>query len=239
MDEILRQTLGQDGSYAYMSGPSFAREMALEQATAVVFASRDEQLAEDLALAFSGPSFKCFTTTDVIGLEIGGAVKNVVALAAGMCEGLDLGTNAKAGLVTRGCAEMRRLATLMGGRASTVSGLSGVGDAFATCFGPLSRNRSFGYRLGRGESVQDILGSMNEVSEGVQTSYALVDLIRRKDHSYRIDLKYPILMGVNRILEGEITPEEGLQNLMAMPLRAESFQFLEDRAVVGGGAGVG
>ncbi|CAM9652221.1 unnamed protein product [Heterosigma akashiwo] len=171
MDEILRQTLGQDGSYAYMSGPSFAREMALEQATAVVFASRDEQLAEDLALAFSGPSFKCFTTTDVIGLEIGGAVKNVGSLAAGMCEGLDLGTNAKAGLVTRGCAEMRRLATLMGGRASTVSGLSGVGDAFATCFGPLSRNRSFGYRLGRGESVQDILGSMSEVGEGVQTSY--------------------------------------------------------------------
>mmetsp|Transcript_38066 Transcript_38066/g.50151 ORF Transcript_38066/g.50151 Transcript_38066/m.50151 type:complete len:411 (+) Transcript_38066:320-1552(+) len=227
MDDIMRETLGENGSYAYMSGPSFAREMALEQATAVVFASRDQQLAQDLAQVFSGPNFKCFTSQDVMGLEIGGAVKNVVALAAGMCDGLGLGTNAKAGLVTRGCAEMRRLASHMGGQASTISGLSGVGDAFATCFGPLSRNRNFGYRLGTGEKIEDILASMNEVSEGVQTSYALVDLIKKVDNSYRIDLKYPILFGVNRVLKGETTPAEGLSDLMAMPLRAENFEVFE------------
>jgi len=225
MDDILKQTFGEDGAYAYMSGPSFAREMALEQATAVVFASRELQLAQDLAQLFSGPTFKCFTGTDVIGLEVGGAVKNVIALAAGMCDGLGLGTNAKAGLVTRGCAEMKRIAKLVGGKGSTISGLSGVGDTFATCFGPLSRNRQFGYRLGAGETKEDIIKDSKEVAEGVATAEALVDLILRKDNSYRVDLKYPILMGVNQVIQGQTTAQQAMDALMRMPLRAESFEF--------------
>ncbi|CAN0388186.1 unnamed protein product, partial [Ectocarpus sp. 8 AP-2014] len=112
----------------------------------------------------SSPTFRCFTSKDVVGVEVGGAVKNVIALAAGMCEGLGLGTNAMAGLVTRGCGEMRRLAIILGGKSRTLSGLSGVGDTFGTCFGPLSRNRNFGIRLGKGESMEEILASSTEVT---------------------------------------------------------------------------
>lgn len=116
---------------------------------------------------------------------MGGAVKNVIALAAGMCEGLGLGTNSMAALVTRGCAEMRRIAVLLGGRSCTLSGLSGVGDTFGTCFGPLSRNRNFGIRLGQGESMSEILASSTEVAEGVETARALAALIRRTDKGFR------------------------------------------------------
>lgn len=164
-----------------------------------------------------------FTTKDVIGVEIGGAVKNVIALAAGMCEGLGLGTNAMSGLVTRGCAEMRRLGMVFGARPSTIAGLSGVGDTFGTCFGPLSRNRSFGYRLGKGETMEDILSSTTEVAEGVDTSIALVKMIKTQCKGYRLDLKYPILFGVADILEGSQTPEDGLKGLMNMPMRRENF----------------
>jgi glycerol-3-phosphate dehydrogenase (NAD+) len=223
MADILKECLGEDRSYAFLSGPSFAREICEGVATAVVIASEDLLLADDLADILSSENFRVFTTKDVIGVEIGGAVKNVIALAAGMCEGLGLGTNAMSGLVTRGCAEMRRLGLALGARPSTISGLSGVGDTFGTCFGPLSRNRKFGYRLGKGETMEEILASTTEVAEGVETSKALVKMIKARCKGYRLDLKFPILFGVADILEGKQTPEDGLKGLMNMPMRMESF----------------
>lgn len=223
MVDILKECLGEDRSYAFLSGPSFAREICEGVATAVVIASEDLLLADDLADMMSSENFRVFTTKDVIGVEIGGAVKNVIAIAAGMCEGLGLGTNAMSGLVTRGCAEMRRLGLTLGARPSTISGLSGVGDTFGTCFGPLSRNRKFGYRLGKGETVEEILASSTEVAEGYETSKALVKMIKSRCKGYRLDLKFPILFGVADILEGKQTPEDGLKGLMNMPMRMESF----------------
>mmetsp|Transcript_35180 Transcript_35180/g.85226 ORF Transcript_35180/g.85226 Transcript_35180/m.85226 type:complete len:435 (+) Transcript_35180:139-1443(+) len=223
MTDILEDVLGEDRPLAFLSGPSFAREIIEGVATAVVIASDDLDLARDLAFLLSDDNFKCFTSQDVIGVEIGGAVKNVIALGAGMCEGLGLGTNAMSGLVTRGCNEMRRLGVTFGARPSTIAGLSGVGDTFGTCFGPLSRNRKFGYRLGKGETMAEILESTTEVAEGVDTALAVVNLIETKCKGYRLDLKYPILFGIARILEGKQTPLEGLEGLMNMPMQMENF----------------
>lgn len=223
MNDIFRETLGEDRPYAFLSGPSFAREICEGVATAVVIASEDLMLASDLAQLLSDDNFRVFTTKDVVGVEVGGAVKNVIALAAGMCEGLGLGTNAMSGLVTRGCGEMRRLGLTFGAMPSTIAGLSGVGDTFGTCFGPLSRNRSFGFRLGKGETMEEILASTTEVAEGVDTSIALVNLIKAKCKGYRMDLKYPILFGVAAILQGKQTPKEGLEGLMRMPFIMENF----------------
>ena len=223
MADILKECLGEDRSYAFLSGPSFAREICEGVATAVVIASEDLMLADDLAELMAGEDFAVFTSRDVIGVEVGGAVKNVIAIAAGMCEGLGLGTNAMSGLVTRGCGEMRRLGIYLGARPSTISGLSGVGDTFGTCFGPLSRNRQFGYRLGKGETPEEIRASMNEVAEGVDTSIALVKMIKKRCKGYRLDLKYPILFGVADIIEGNMKPLEGLQGLMNFPTRMENY----------------
>lgn len=223
MADILRDCLGEDRSYAFLSGPSFAREICEGVATAVVIASEDIMLADDLAELMAGEDFAVFTSRDVIGIEVGGAVKNVIAIAAGMCEGLGLGTNALSGLVTRGCGEMRRLGIYLGARPSTISGLSGVGDTFGTCFGPLSRNRQFGYRLGRGETAEEIRASMTEVAEGVDTSIALVKMIKERCKGYRLDLKYPILFGVAEIIEGNMKPLEGLKGLMNFPTRMENY----------------
>ena len=221
MCEILPSILGDKRGYAFLSGPSFAREIAVGLATAVVVASDDRRLAYELSAILSSPSFRVFTSQDVVGLEVGGAVKNVIALAAGMCEGLGLGTNAVTALVTRGCYEMQRIALAMGGRSSTIMGLSGVGDTFGTCFGPLSRNRTLGIRLGKGEKLQDILDSVSEVAEGVETAFALERLIKASHRSYRLDLKFPIVFGVVEILRGNRTPREGLQDLMLLPIRPE------------------
>lgn len=223
MADILKECLGEDRSYAFLSGPSFAREICEGVATAVVIASEDLMLADDLADLMAGEDFAVFTSRDVIGVEVGGAVKNVIAIAAGMCEGLGLGTNAMSGLVTRGCGEMRRLGIYLGARPSTISGLSGVGDTFGTCFGPLSRNRGFGYRLGKGETPEEIRASMEEVAEGVDTSIALVKMIKARCKGYRLDLKYPILFGVADIIEGKMKPLEGLNLLMTFPTRMENY----------------
>mmetsp|Transcript_1674 Transcript_1674/g.3504 ORF Transcript_1674/g.3504 Transcript_1674/m.3504 type:complete len:434 (-) Transcript_1674:107-1408(-) len=224
MADVIKDVLGEHRPLAFLSGPSFAREIVEGVgATVVVIASEDVDLARDLAALISDGRFKCFTSTDVIGVEIGGAVKNVIALGAGMCEGLGLGTNAMSGLVTRGCNEMRRLGLTFGAESSTIAGLSGVGDTFGTCFGPLSRNRKFGYRLGQGETMEEILESTSEVAEGVDTALAVVRLIEKECKGYRLDLKYPILFGIARILEGKSTPLEGLEGLMNMPMQMENF----------------
>ena len=174
MQDILIETLGTERDYGFLSGPSFAREIAQGLATAVVVASESEALANDISDIMASEQFRVFTSRDVVGVEVGGAVKNVLAIAAGMCEGLGLGTNAMAGLVTRGCYEMQKIAVSLGARPSTLMGLSGVGETFGTCFGPLSRNRNLGVRLGKGEKLDDILGSSTEVAEGAATALSLV-----------------------------------------------------------------
>jgi len=224
MKDILVEETGTMRELAFLSGPSFAKEIAAGLATAVTVASASERLCDETVELFANSNFKVFTSSDVMGVEIGGAVKNVIAIAAGMCEGLGLGTNAMSALVTRGCLEMTMVAKAVGGKRSTLMGLSGVGDTFGTCFGPLSRNRQLGYRLGKGEKLDDILGGSTEVAEGYATSLSLVDYIDNKlPDSFRKDLKFPILYGVAGILKGEITPQDGMEALMVLPIRSEVF----------------
>ena len=172
MADILHEVCGKDRPYAFLSGPSFAREIMEQLCTAVVIASDDIMLADDLADVLTNDHFRVFTSRDVIGVEVGGSVKNVIAIAAGMSEGLENGTNAMSSLVTRGCAEMRRLGLFLGASPSTLAGLSGVGDTFGTCFGPLSRNRNFGIRLGRGETMDEV--SQPTTDDGEETRVIVV-----------------------------------------------------------------
>jgi len=223
MNDVIVDCLGDHRPLAVLSGPAFAGEITEGKVTAVTIASDDRELANDMIEILASTNFRAFYTPDVVGVEVGGAVKNVIAIAAGMCEGLGLGTNAMAALVTRGCTEMRRLAVVCGGEPATVFGLSGVGDTFGTCFGPLSRNRQVGIRLGRGEKLEDILASTSEVAEGVATARAVTALVNAKVRGYRRDLKFPILFGVAAILDGKLSPREGLERLMSMPLRVEDF----------------
>ena len=193
MSDVLTECLGADRPLAYLSGPSFAAEIVNGIVTAVTIASYDRNLAIDVCTLLSSTNFRALYTPDVIGVEVGGAIKNVIAIAAGLCEGLGLGTNAMAALVTRGCSEMRRVVVMMGGEPSTVFGLSGVGDTFGTCFGPLSRNRQVGIRLGQGENIDNILAGTTEVAEGVATSRALKRLLDKKvrDRPGRLDATWP------------------------------------------------
>eukprot|EP00308_Calcidiscus_leptoporus_P012392 CAMPEP_0119403512 /NCGR_PEP_ID=MMETSP1334-20130426/143420_1 /TAXON_ID=127549 /ORGANISM="Calcidiscus leptoporus, Strain RCC1130" /LENGTH=412 /DNA_ID=CAMNT_0007427459 /DNA_START=159 /DNA_END=1397 /DNA_ORIENTATION=+ len=184
MCDVLAECLGEERPIAVLSGPAFAGEIAAGLATAVTVACVDRDLANDLMELLATTNFRALYSPDVIGVEVGGAVKNVIAIAAGMCEGLGLGTNAMAALVTRGCSEMRRLVSVCGGEPATVFGLSGVGDTFGTCFGPLSRNRQVGLRLGRGEALSVILGSSSEVAEGVATAQAITALVNQKAVDY-------------------------------------------------------
>jgi glycerol-3-phosphate dehydrogenase (NAD+) len=226
MFEILQETISADGNrrpLAFLSGPSFAKEIMQELPTAVVIACEKLETAKQIANMLSSPTFKVFTTTDYIGVEVAGALKNIIAIAAGMAEGMGLGMNAIAGLVTRGCSEMRRVAEYLGGSPVTLSGLSGVGDTFLTCFGPLSRNRTVGYRLGKGERLDEILKTSQEVAEGVATAKAVVEWLPSiLNTTYtRALVRFPILLSVAPILEGKLTPEEGMQQLMAMPPTVE------------------
>jgi glycerol-3-phosphate dehydrogenase len=192
------------------------------QATAVVIASINDELASELSDMLSSIEFRCHTSRDVTGVELGGAMKNVIALAAGMCEGLGLGMNAMSSLITRGCTEMGRMGALFGADQETFAGLAGVGDTFGTCLGPLSRNRQVGIRLAKGEKLDDILKTLDGVSEGVLTSLALEQLIKTKVRPAVCEMKFPIISGVSSIIKGNITPEFGLRLLMQYPLRDEN-----------------
>lgn len=222
MSDIIVETLGSECRAAYLSGPSFAREIMNRQATAVVIASTEEALANELSEMLSSVEFRCHTSGDVTGVELAGAMKNVIALAAGMCEGLGLGMNALSSLITRGCTEMGRMGVLLGADQETFAGLAGVGDTFGTCLGPLSRNRQVGVRLAEGEKLGDILETMDGVSEGVLTSIALEQLIKKKVRPAVCEMKFPIISGVSSIIKGKITPEYGLRLLMNFPLRNEN-----------------
>lgn len=222
MNDIILETLGPERRAAFLSGPSFAKEIMNGEATAVVIASNHDYLASELAEILSCDFFRCHTSRDVKGVELGGAIKNVIALGAGMCEGLGLGMNAMSSLVTRGCMEMGRMGTLFGAEEETFGGLAGVGDTFGTCLGPLSRNRQVGIRLAKGESLPDILSSIDGVSEGVFTALALEQLIKTKVRPKVLEFKFPIITGVASILKGKITPKFGLALLMQYPVRDEN-----------------
>ncbi len=201
--------------YSVLSGPSFAKEIMAELPVACVLACEDMSTAEYLGSLFTTEFFRCYSSTDVLGLELGGAVKNIIAIAAGVCDGLNFGDNARAALVTRGIAEISRLGTIMGAHYSTFMGLSGLGDLMLTCMGDLSRNRQVGLRLGKGEKLQDIITTMNGVAEGVPTTYAV--------HQVAQDLgvEMPIVSTVNAILKEEILPIQGLKLLMGRDRKAE------------------
>ena len=200
---------------AVLSGPSFALEVAHGEPTAVVLASEDRALAAFLQEEFAGPTFRLYTNDDVLGVELAGAAKNVMAIAAGACQGLGIGHNALAALITRGLAEMTRLVVALGGKFETLSGLAGLGDLVLTCTGTLSRNRHVGFELGRGRPLGEILAEMNMVAEGVGTAAALLALAR--DHR----LELPITEQVHSILHLGNSPQDAIRAIMERPLKRE------------------
>ncbi len=201
---------------AVLSGPSFAREVAEHMPTAVTLACREEAYAISVQTAISCPWFRCYTHDDVIGVEVGGALKNVVAIAVGMCDGLGLGLNARAGLMTRGLREISRFGEALGANPLTFLGLSGMGDLVLTCTGDLSRNRTVGVQLGRGETLDDIIGRMDQVAEGVRTTHAVCDL------ADQLGVDMPIAFGTRRVLTGELTAEQAGHEIMRRQLKSES-----------------
>jgi glycerol-3-phosphate dehydrogenase (NAD(P)+) len=200
---------------AVISGPSFALEAARGEPTAVVLASSDAAFAAAMQEEFAGPNFRLYTNDDVVGVEMAGAMKNVMAIAAGTCQGLGLGSNAVAALITRGLAEMSRLAAALGARPETLSGLAGLGDLVLTCTGSLSRNRFVGIELGKGRALSEILANMSMVAEGVNTAAPLLALGR--EHG----IEMPITEQVNAILHARKSPKYAIRDIMERPLKRE------------------
>jgi glycerol-3-phosphate dehydrogenase (NAD(P)+) len=213
--EVIREELGPDHPVVVLSGPSFAREVAAGLPTAVCVASSNQQAGELVQAEFRGRFFRLYFTTDVIGVEIGAALKNVIALAAGVVEGLGLGHNALAGLITRGLVEISRLASALGGRRETLAGLTGLGDLVLTCTGSLSRNRQVGIELGRGRALSEILGSMKMVAEGVLTTEAALAL------GARHGVELPIAAQMADVIAGRKHPRMAAEELMLRPQRVE------------------
>jgi len=216
MSEVIAQELGSDRPTVVLSGPSFAIEVARQLPTAVLAASVDPHATEVVQREFRGSYFRLYGSADVIGVEMGGAMKNVIAIAAGVVEGLGLGHNALAGLITRGLAELTRLACAAGGRRETLAGLSGLGDLVLTCTGDLSRNRHVGLELARGRSVHDILAGMKMIAEGVRTTGAALALGAR----YGVEL--PIAAQVAEVLAGRADVRTALDALMLRRQRTEA-----------------
>ena len=215
MTEVLAEVIP-DAAPAVLSGPSFAGEVARGLPTAVTLACGDEACADRLAHALATPTFRPYLSTDLIGAEAGGAVKNVLAIACGVVEGRGLGRSAHAALITRGFAELTRFATALGGQAETVAGLCGLGDLVLTCSSPQSRNMSVGLALGRGESLQQALSDKLSVAEGVASAPAVRALARR------LGVETPICEAVAAVLADEIDIDTAILGLLSRPLRAES-----------------
>ncbi|NIQ93033.1 MAG: NAD(P)-dependent glycerol-3-phosphate dehydrogenase [Desulfuromonadales bacterium] len=218
MSEVLEDLLPRHYAekMAFLSGPSFAKEVAAELPTAVSVASADAQAAALVQEAFSTDYFRVYTNPDVMGVELGGALKNVMALAAGVSDGLGFGYNARAGLITRGLAEMTRLGLAKGAAAATFSGLAGMGDLVLTCTGDLSRNRSVGMELGRGKKLKEILEGMTMVAEGVKTTLSAYQMARR------LDVEVPIIEQMYAILYQDKEPRQAVTDLMGRELKAEA-----------------
>ncbi len=216
MSEILAD-FGFDKIVA-ISGPSLAYEVIKGMPTSVVAASLDGNLASEVQSVFSQETFRVYTNPDIIGVELGGALKNVIVIASGICDGLGLGANTKGALLTRGLAEITRLGTIMGADPLTFSGLSGMGDLFTTAISPYSRNRAVGEALAKGKTLKEILASMVMVAEGVDTTVAAVRLAKK----YQIEL--PITQVVYQILMGKLAPQDGIKMLLERSLKPERWR---------------
>ena len=214
MTDVLKETIP-SAIPAVLSGPSFAADVSRGLPTAVTLACEDEAIGKVLMDAIGQSSFRPYWSNDLIGAEIGGAVKNVLAIACGIVEGLQLGRSAHAALIARGFAEMTRLGTAMGGRAETLAGLCGLGDLVLTCSSPQSRNMSFGLALGQGQSAHDILAARNSVTEGVATAPALIALAKK----YAVEM--PICEAVDAILSERTTVKDAITSLLARPYKGE------------------
>jgi glycerol-3-phosphate dehydrogenase (NAD(P)+) len=216
MSEVIHEEAGPGHPVVSLSGPSFAAEVANGLPTAVVVASADTAAAAAVQNRLKGPAFRLYDSDDVAGVEIGGAVKNVIAIAAGAVEGLGLGHNAMAALITRGLVEISRLACAEGGRRDTLSGLSGLGDLTLTCTGDLSRNRRVGIELGRGRTLEEILSQTSMVAEGIRTTHAALSL------GARHGLELPIAAQMAAVLDARVSPREAVEALMLRRQRAEA-----------------
>jgi len=220
MTQVITSLVSENGGFGprigALSGPSFAREVAKGDPTAITIASMDRELATMVQKEFSDPCFRVYTNDDVIGVELGGALKNIVAIAAGVLFGLELGHNTVAALITRGLAEMTRLVVACGGRAETMAGLAGLGDLVLTCTGGLSRNRSVGVELGRGRKLDDIIAGMHGmVAEGVLTTNAAVGLARK------VGVEMPITEQMHAVLQQGKSVRDAIRDLMMRPSTSE------------------
>lgn len=200
---------------AFLSGPTFAREVALEQPSAVVVAAQSAETANRVQEIFSTDYFRVYTNNDIIGTEIGGALKNIIAVAAGICEGLGYGNNTRAALITRGLSEMKRIGQALGAKPETFSGLAGMGDLVLTCTGDLSRNRTVGVEIGKGRKLNDILSHMNMVAEGVKTTLSAYQLAKK------MNVEVPIINQMYAVLYEEKDPRLAVNELMARELKSE------------------
>jgi glycerol-3-phosphate dehydrogenase (NAD(P)+) len=215
--EVLKREDGSIPAVGALSGPSFAQEVARGDPTAITIASKDSELLRTVQREFSDSSFRIYTNSDVIGVELGGALKNIVAIAAGICDGLGFGHNSVAALITRGLAEMTRLVVACGGRPETMAGLAGLGDLVLTCTGGLSRNRSVGVELGRGRKLPDVIAGMHGmVAEGVFTTSAAVGLARARN------VEMPITEQMHAILHKGKSPRDAIQELMSRTGKSET-----------------
>ena len=214
MSQVLDEAMPQ-AVPAVLSGPSFAIEVARGLPAALTFACADEELGVTLAHAIGHATFRPYWADDLTGAQIGGAIKNVLAIAAGIVSGRKLGSNAHAAITTRGFAEMVRFGEALGGRAETLTGLSGLGDLILTCGSPQSRNMSLGVALGEGQTLEEVLGARTSVSEGVYTASAVVEIARE----HGLDL--PICLAVNDVVSGAMSVDDAIEGLLARPFRAE------------------
>jgi len=217
--EILREVTGESRPISVLSGPNIAREIAAGLPAASVVGSPDAELARRISTTFSCDYFRVYSNPDHVGVELGGVLKNVIAIAAGMCDGMHLGDNAKAALVTRGVIELAHLGEALGGRRLTFFGLSGLGDLITTCNSKASRNRTFGERLGRGECVDDIAASMNQVAEGVKSARPVREIMHRHD------LALPISEEVYRVIHEGKSPRDCIRALMRREHKDESLDL--------------
>jgi glycerol-3-phosphate dehydrogenase (NAD(P)+) len=215
MSQVLREEFSEPGEIVVLSGPSFAMELARELPTAVVAAGDSSAVVEAVMAHFRSPALRLYGSSDVVGVELGGALKNIIAIAAGVVEGLGLGHNALAALITRGLAELSRLAVAAGAQRETLAGLAGLGDLVLTCTGDLSRNRRVGIELARGLALTDILASTRMVAEGVRTTDAALALAARHD------IELPIARGMADVLAGRTDPQTAIRTLMGRKQKLE------------------
>lgn len=215
VSQVIREVAGRERGITVLTGPTFAREVAAGNPTAVVAASDNPELAAQVQTLFSGPTLRVYASSDPVGVEIGGALKNTIAIGAGICDGLGLGHNAVAALITRGLAELTRLAMALGARPDTLSGLAGLGDLVLTCTGDLSRNRQVGLKLAAGLGLGDILGATPMVAEGIKTTSVAMQLAARHG------VELPIVQEMDAVLNLGRRPDEAIRRLMTRALRSE------------------